>query len=221
MPLPRVIDWSLYHSLYWTCFWTLGLGWSLRAGGRRHIPASGPVLIVSNHQSHFDPPLIGLAAPRPLTYLARSTLFNNKVFATMIRAFGAIPIDRDSGKDGLQAVLTALAAGRAVLMFPEGTRTEDGVMQPLKAGVSLLVKRADCPIVPCGVAGSYDAWPRAQMLPRPSPLFLADRGRSIAVHFGEPIPPGFYRKMDRDAILTHLSGRIAGAYADAERLRRK
>lgn len=221
MPLPRVIDWSIYHAFYWSCFWGFGLGWSLRAGGRRHVPATGPTLIVSNHQSHFDPPLIGVCAPRPLTYLARHTLFTNKVFAALIRAYGAIPIDRESGKDGLQGVLAALGEGRAVVMFPEGTRTEDGVMQPLKPGISLLAKRADCPIVPCGLAGAYDAWPRGQKLPSPSPLFLANRGRAIAVHFGEPVPPGYYRKMDRDAILTDLTSRIAAAHAAAEKLRRK
>lgn len=216
-----MIDSTLYHSFYWTCFWGFTLGWSYRAGGRRHVPDAGPVLIVSNHTSHFDPPLVGLAAPRPLTYLARHTLFNNKVFAAMIRAYGAVPIDRDVGKDGLQAVFKALDANRAVLMFPEGTRTEDGVMQPLKAGVTLVVKRADCPIVPCGIAGGFDAWPRKQLLPKPSPLPVAATGRSIAVHFGEPIPPGFYRKMGRDDILTDLHARIAAALAAAEKLRRK
>jgi 1-acyl-sn-glycerol-3-phosphate acyltransferase len=221
MSLPRVIDWTLYHGFYWTCFWGFTLGWSYRASGRHHVPKAGPVLLVCNHTSHFDPPLIGLAACRPLTYLARSTLFKNRLFAAAIRAYGAIPIDRETGTEGLKAVLAALAEGRAVLMFPEGTRTEDGAIQPLKAGVSLLVKRAECPIVPCGIAGGFEAWPRKQLLPAPSPLFLADRGKSITVHYGEPVPSGHYRKMDRDEILTDLHRRISVAQAAAEKIRRK
>lgn len=221
MPPPRVIDSLLYHGFYWTCFWGFTLGWSHRASGRRNVPESGPVLLVCNHQSHFDPPLIGVGAPRPLTYLARSTLFTNKLFATAIRAYGAVPIDRDVGVEGLKAVFKALDEERAVLMFPEGTRTPDGVMQPLKPGVSLVVKRATCPIIPCGLAGAYTAWPRAQLLPRPSPLFLPPSDRTIAVHYGEPIPAGFYRRMDRDAILTDLTARLTAAQAEADRLRRK
>lgn len=221
MPPPRVVDATIYYSFYWTCFWGFTLGWSFRASGRRNVPTSGPALLVCNHQSHFDPPLVGLAARRPLTYLARSTLFTNKLFATAIRAYGAVPIDRDVGVEGLKAVFKALDEQRAVLMFPEGTRTPDGVMQPLKPGVSLVVKRATCPIVPVGLTGAYTAWPRAQLLPRPSPLFLAPTARTIAVHYGEPIPAGFYRRMDRNAILSDLTARISAAHDEAERLRRK
>lgn len=221
MPLLAVAERALYYTSYWQAFWAFSLGWSFRAGGRHHVPATGPVMLLSNHQSHFDPPLIGLASPRPLTYLARHTLFKNKLFAAYIRGLGAVPIDRDAGKDGLQAVLTRLGEGRAVLMFPEGTRSEDGHIQPLKPGVSLLVKRADFPVVPCGVAGAFRAWPRHQKLPKLSPLFLPDAGRSIAVVFGEPVPPGFYRKMDREAILADLQSRITAVSEQAEELRRK
>jgi 1-acyl-sn-glycerol-3-phosphate acyltransferase len=221
MPLSAVAERALYYTTYWQAFWTFGLGWSFRASGRQRVPATGPVMLLANHQSHFDPPLIGLASPRPLTYLARHTLFTNRLFAAYIRGLGAVPIDRETGKDGLQAVLTRLAEGRAVLMFPEGTRTEDGLIQPLKPGVTLLVKRAEFPIVPCGIAGAFQAWPRRQALPRPSPLFLPDAGRSIAVVYGEPIPPGYYRKMEREAILTDLQARITAAYQQAEKLRRK
>lgn len=221
MPFATVAEGALYYTTYWTSFWAFGLGWSFRAAGRHRLPTTGPVLILSNHQSHFDPPLVGLPSPRPLTYLARHTLFTNPPFAALIRGLGAVPIDRDVGKDGLQAVLTRLAEGRAVLMFPEGTRTEDGRIQPLKPGVSLLVKRAEFPIVPCGIAGAYEAWPRHQSLPKFNPLFLPDAGRSIAVVYGEPIPPGYYRKLDRAAILADLHARITAARQQAERLRRR
>jgi 1-acyl-sn-glycerol-3-phosphate acyltransferase len=216
-----MIDNLIYYGGYWTSFWSFTLGWSFRAGGRAHVPVTGPVMLVSNHCSHFDPWLIGLAAPRQLTYLARSTLFKNRFFAKFIRAYGAMPIDRDFGREGLESVFQMLDRGKAVIMFPEGTRSEDGKMQELKPGVSLLVKRTEATIIPCAIAGTFAAWPRSGKFPKASPLFLPDSGRSIAVHFGEPVPPGLYKGMKRDAILGDLQSRIGEAYGHAEELRRK
>jgi len=216
-----MIDSAIYYGGYWTSFWAFTLGWSFRAGGRENVPKTGPVLLVSNHSSHFDPWLFGLGAPRRLTYLARSTLFTNRIFAKFIRAYGAMPIDRDFGREGLESVVKAFDAGRCVIMFPEGTRSEDGGPQPLKPGVSLLVKRTNATIIPCGIAGSFAAWSRHSVLPKMSPLFLADAGRSIAVSFGKPVPAGMYRGMKREAILSDMQSRIAEQYAEAERLRRK
>ncbi len=211
----------LYHTGFWTFGWSMTLGWSYRAFRRENLPATGPCLIVSNHVSHLDPPLVGLAAIRPLTYLARHTLFKPGFPNWLITSLGAMPIDRDMGKGGLQSVLNALALGKAVLLFPEGTRSEDGTLQDLKPGISLILKKADCPIIPCGIAGAFEAWPKSQKLPRPSPLFLPDSGRSIAVSFGEPIPAGHYRKTDRDTILGDLKRRIAECALHAETHRRK
>jgi 1-acyl-sn-glycerol-3-phosphate acyltransferase len=216
-----MIDSAIYWGGYWSSFWAFTLGWSFRSGGRENVPKDKPVLLVSNHQSHFDPWLMGLGAPRPLTYLARSTLFKNKYLSKLIRAYGAMPIDRDFGREGLESVLKVLEMNKAVIMFPEGTRSEDGELQPLKPGVSLLVKRTDATIIPCGIAGSYFAWPRSQKLPKWSPLFLPDSGRSIAVSFGKPVPSGLYKGMKREAILGDLQSRIAEQYAEAQRLRRK
>lgn len=221
MPIPAVADWAIYSATYWAAVGGFTFGWGLRATGRRHLPPTGPVLIASNHQSFMDPVLIGAAANRRLTYLARSSLFDRPALAAVIRHFGAVPIDRGFGKEGLQTVLGELARGKAVLMFPEGERTHDGRLQPLKPGVSLLVKRVTCPIVPAAVAGVYDAWPRHRKLPTPAPLGLPSDGRSIAVAFGPPVDPARYKGMDRDAMLTDLQAEIARAYAAAERVRRK
>ena len=182
MALPAVIDDGIYSLTYWSAFYAFTFGWGFRATGRRHLPATGPALIVSNHQSFLDPVLIGAAANRRLTYLARDTLFDNKVLGRVIRHYGAVPIDRGFGKEGLQTVLRELDRGRAVLVFPEGERTHDGALQTLKPGISLLVKRVTCPIVPAAVAGVFDAWPRSRPWPTPGPLRGArrrpvDRGR--------------------------------------------
>jgi 1-acyl-sn-glycerol-3-phosphate acyltransferase len=221
MAFPRLIDWTIYHTSYWAAWTGFTFGLSFRAGGRQHLPASGPALIVANHQSYLDPVLFGAGATRPLTYLARSTLFKKKLGAAIISAYGAIPIDRGFGREGLQTVFDALNAGRAVLMFPEGERTHDGNLQDLKAGVSLIVKKTTAPIIPAGIAGAYAMWPRQAKRPRLSPLVLPDRGSSVAVAFGEPVPAGIYHGMARDAILADLQARIAVAHAAAEKLRRK
>ncbi len=197
------------------------MGWSLRVSGRHNVPKTGPVLLVANHESHFDPPLVGICSPRPLRYLARSTLFKLKPFAWTISTLGAVPIDREVGTDGLKAVLGMLEEGYPVLMFPEGTRCETGSMEPFKPGISLLAKRAKCTIVPVGVAGCYEAWPRHKKLPTPSPLMVPATSRTIGVHFGEPYSNDIYRKMDRDGILTHLQDRVAEARVGAVKIKRK
>ncbi|HET6572535.1 MAG TPA: lysophospholipid acyltransferase family protein [Fimbriiglobus sp.] len=212
---------ALYRPTHLAAFYAFTFGWSFRVAGRANLPRTGPALLVANHQSFADPALIGAAAPRWLTYLARSNLWHNRLLARVIDAYGAVPIDRGFGKEGLQTVLDQLAQGRVVLMFPEGERTHTGELQPLKPGVSLLVKRVTCPIVPVGVAGSYQAWPRQGKWPRLDPLVLASRGRGIAVAFGAPIDPARYKGMDREAMLADLGAEVRKAFEMAERVRRK
>lgn len=196
-------------------------GFSYRYSGRANVPARGPVLLVSNHQSMLDPVLIGACNNRYLTFLARSTLFTVPVLGPLIRSLNAIPIDRTMGKDGIQAVLDRLKAGAAVLMFPEGERTHTGEVQPLKPGVSLLIKRVSCPIVPVGIAGCFAAWNRFMKWPRWSPPFLQPGPSTIGVAIGEPIPPERYHGKDRDFLLEDLHRELARQQAAAEKLRRK
>jgi 1-acyl-sn-glycerol-3-phosphate acyltransferase len=220
MALPRFLDWALFNASSWTAWTTFTLGWGFRSVGREHVPMTGPALIVANHQSFIDPILVGLASPRPLTYLARSNLFKNKLGAAIIRAYGAVPIDRGYGREGLQSVFEALDQGRAVLMFPEGERTHDGTIQELKAGISLIVKKTSAPIIPAALSGPYDAWPRHARWPKWSSLMLPDEGRSISVAFEPPVPDGLYRKLEREAILADLRERISRALARANSIRR-
>lgn len=146
------------------------------------VPATGPVLIVANHQSYYDPPLIGGGiTTRPLDYLARAGLFKNPLFGGFISAFNAFPIKEDSGdRAALEAVIGRLEAGGAVLLFPEGRRTRDGHVMPLKRGMALILRRARCPVLPVAIDGVYDVFPPGQGKPS---LF---RG-PIGVHYGQPI----------------------------------
>lgn len=210
-----------YDCVYWSSFTFFTFGFSYRREGWWNVPREGPLLVLANHQSMFDPVLVGLASRRYLSYLARKNLFEQPLLAPLIRSLNAIPIDRGLGKDGIQAVLNALAQGQAVLIFPEGERTHTGEVQPLKPGVSLLIKRISCPIVPVGIAGAFEAWGRQRKLPRFSPLYNLPGPGTIAISVGRPIMPGRFQHMDRDQMMTELHQELVNQLASAECLRRK
>lgn len=172
--------------------------------GWRRVPATGPVLLVANHQSYLDPPLVGVCVRhRALDYIARAGLFNNWFMRTTRDLLNCIPI-REDGNDpaAIKDVLRRLSEGRAVLIFPEGTRSPDGAMVPFKRGAALLVKRARCPVVPVAVEGCFDAWPRHAKLPD-----LIDR--RLACAFGRPMDSEALMSQGPDAAMRELEERVA------------
>ncbi|VTS06098.1 lysophospholipid acyltransferase family protein [Tuwongella immobilis] len=211
-----------YDTVFWITWPLFSWMWSYRMTGRPRMPKTGPVLVLANHQSFFDPVLVGIASTRYLGFLARRTLFKNPILAALIRSLDAVPIDNQGlGKDGLQTVLNALNAGRAVLVFPEGSRTEDGNMLPLQPGITLLIKKVRCPIVPVGIAGAFDAWPRRQKLPAPSPIWKDATPRTIAVAIGEPIDPATLVDLPREEMIARVQSAMETAFAEAKALRRQ
>jgi 1-acyl-sn-glycerol-3-phosphate acyltransferase len=148
----------------------------LRVSGAEHVPATGPVILACNHASYADPPMVGVGVQRMCNYLARADLFTFPVFGWWLREVGVVPVDRDGGSAaGLRTILSRLRLGSAILLFPEGTRTRDGQLQPARAGVGLMVIKSGAPVVPVRVVGSYTAWGRHLWLPRP---------RQVEVRFG-------------------------------------
>jgi 1-acyl-sn-glycerol-3-phosphate acyltransferase len=153
----------------------------VRHFGVHNIPAEGGVLVVANHQSHLDPPLVGIGCWRAMNYLARETLFRFGPFGWLIRAVDAIPIDREGvGLSGIKESIRRLKAGEIVVMFPEGTRSPDGEIGPFRPGFTALATRSKAAILPVAIEGAYAAWPRRRWLPRP--------GR-VLVHYGRPLLP--------------------------------
>lgn len=148
--------------------------------GREFIPARGGFVLASNHCSHFDPPILAVASPRPLTFFAKRELFANPVFGAVIRRLGAFPVDRGSGDQAaLACALDYLRAGHALVIFPEGTRSLDGTLGRAKLGAALMAVKAGVPLVPTFIDGSYRAWRKG------GPI----RRAPVRVRIGEPILP--------------------------------
>jgi 1-acyl-sn-glycerol-3-phosphate acyltransferase len=143
-------------------------------------------LLVVNHQSNFDPLLVGLPLKRPVSYMARSTLFPIPLIGWLLRNTYVVPIDREAARAGaIRELVARLERGFLVGMFPEGTRTADGRLGEFKPGFIALVRRSRLPIVPVGIAGAFEAYPRGH-LPR--------MGR-VRVVFGSPWQPGEYAEL--------------------------
>ena len=148
-------------------------GWEVR--GREHVPPTGGVIVASNHISFWDPPLVGTAAIRELHFLAKEELFRPPVLGSLIRAYNAIPIRRGAADlSGLTKAMEVLRAGRALIMFPEGTRNRGHALRAARPGLGMLAVATDARVVPSCIVGSD----------RPR-KWLLRRGR-LRVWFGPP-----------------------------------
>src|SRR5580765_3801319 len=166
------LGWSFFRVYY-----RLYHRWEIH--GTENIPASGPTIFASNHASFLDPPLVGAATHREINYMARETLFRFPVLGSILRGVNAVPVDREGGgAAGLRAILDRLLAGGAIILFPEGTRTKDGQLQPARSGIGLTVIKSTAPVVPVRVFGTFEAYSRNHKFPRP---------RRVGVKYGKPM----------------------------------
>jgi 1-acyl-sn-glycerol-3-phosphate acyltransferase len=151
----------------------------LEARGVEHVPREGALLLVSNHSSVLDPPLVGGAAPRQLCFLAKAQLFDVPLFGRFIHALNARPVRREgSDARALKAALRVLEEGKALLVFPEGTRGPEGALREAKPGAGMLAVLSGAAVVPVLITGSGGALPRGALFPRP---------RKVIVRFGPPL----------------------------------
>ncbi len=185
------------RTLYCICQTWAGVAMTAMTAARYfNVPTLEPgqgVLIASNHQSFLDPMLVSIAFDRPVHFLARASLFRVPLFGRLISGVGAHPVRR--GQTDISTLKTAiriLRGGRALLMYPEGTRTPDGEVGEFKAGVGSLAVRCGVPLLPVCIEGAYQCWPRSQRLPRP---------RRVAVAFGELLRPEGAKSADLAAML--------------------
>jgi 1-acyl-sn-glycerol-3-phosphate acyltransferase len=134
---------------------------SMRVVNQERMIESGPLLIAVNHSSFFDPPLAGICSKRGVYYLARKTLLKWPFFGPLFPEMNVIPVERD-GNDmsALREVIKKVKDGNAVLLFPEGTRSLDGHLQPARAGIGLVIAKTGAPVLPMRIFGAYEAFPK-------------------------------------------------------------
>lgn len=187
------------HSLPWKCLQLIArplakLLFNLKVYGLYHIPATGGVLIVSNHQSLLDPILLPIRLQRPLNYIAKSELFENRFGAWFLRTIlNAFPVRQGHGDvRAVKETIQRLQEGHLMNIFPEGSRTEDGEIAPLQGGVALIVERARAAVVPAVIVGAFDAWPIHRRYPRCRP---------VLIQFG---PPMDLAGLERDEIMATI-----------------
>ncbi len=128
--------------------------------GRENVPAGG-CLIVSNHVSFMDPTTVGWAVAREIFYLGRKSLFKPPFWSWFLPICNVLPIDRDAHDiSGLRRIIKMLKEGHAVLLFPEGTRSQDGTIQPAEPGAGMIALKAGVPILPVRVFGTFESLSR-------------------------------------------------------------
>jgi len=177
--LPQVCPWFyalgaaiVKPSLRVLCRW--------RVEGKKNVPPRGGAIVACNHVSYLDPVMVGAAmAPRRMYYMAKSELFRVPLLSALIARLGAFPVQRGTAdRRALRTALRLLKAGELVLMFPEGTRSKDGNLQPPELGIAHLVAHARVPVLPVAVAGTHKLLPRDSFIPRPA---------RVQVRIGKPL----------------------------------
>lgn len=202
-----------YNGLRYVCRLLFCTLYRLRCHGRQNVPPEGGVLVVSNHQSQLDPIVVGLVFDRRLNYLARKSLFRFAPFRWLIESLDAIPIDREgTGLGGLKETLRRLKQGEMVLIFPEGTRTPDGDVQPLKPGFTTVARRAGVPLLPVAVDGPYHSLPRNAVVPRITVM---------QVEIGEPITPEEVARLSERELADEVERRVRDCHQRARALRER
>lgn len=177
-PKPNLAYGVIRRGLVWPVFRLLLRG---RISGRSHVPSRGGLVVVANHGSHLDPPLLGHALGRPVSFMAKEELFRVPLLGRLIRACGAYPVARGAGdREALRVATERLRQGWATGLFLDGTRQKDGRVNSPLNGAALLAARTGTPLLPVAIVGSHRALGPG-----------SGRLRLVPVHIriGQPIPP--------------------------------
>lgn len=167
-----VISLFLYHLFKWSVVSpTLHLYLRGRIYGAENVPKHGPLVVVSNHASHFDPPILSCALRRPVAYMAKEELFDIPVFGKAIQLYGAYPVSRGAAdRSAIRSALKSLDNGWATGLFLEGTRTPDGRITEAKLGAALIAAKAQAPILPVSLWGTQGILHQGSPIPHSVPV---------------------------------------------------
>lgn len=167
------------------------LFFDLRFFGALRAPLRGPLVVASNHQSYLDPALLGICLRQRAYYMARDNLFRLPLFGRFISGLNALPIPRGTAasRRGIDLGRAVMRAGASLILFPEGTRSRDGRMGPVKRGVDLITRPTGAAVVPAFIDGSFEAWPTGRAL----------RARPIRIFFGTPFEAGPSKAEERNS----------------------
>jgi 1-acyl-sn-glycerol-3-phosphate acyltransferase len=176
----------------------------IKIEGRENVPDGG-CLIVSNHVSYMDPTTVGWAVAREIYYLGRKSLFKPPFWSWFLPICNVLPIDRD-GHDigGLRRIIKMLKDGRGVLLFPEGTRSTDGTLQPAEPGAGLVALKAGVPILPARVFGTFESLSRHNKRLRLHPIRVV-----IGKPYRPTVPEGRKEKECYGTVAQEMMDRIA------------
>jgi 1-acyl-sn-glycerol-3-phosphate acyltransferase len=169
----------------------------------------GPVILAMNHQSYLDPPFAGICCRRAIYFLARKTLFDERLLGWILPKLNVVPVDQEGNdRSALKALIRTLRANQGVLVFPEGSRTLDGNLQSPEPGVGFVIAKTLAPVVPMRIFGAHEALPRGG-----GKL----RFRPITIVIGEPLRfgPGDVAGTNRQ-IYASLTQRVMNAIAALE-----
>jgi len=176
----------------------------LRIIHRERMIQTGPVILAMNHQSYLDPPLAGITCDRAIYFLARRTLMDVPVLGWLLPKLNVIPVNQEGiDRSALKALIRVLKSGNAALVFPEGSRTLDGDLQPAQPGLGLVIAKTLAPVVPMRIFGAHEALPRGGG----GLHFVA-----ITILIGEPI---FFTAADLESPGKDLYGRLSERVMDA------
>lgn len=179
----------------------------LEVTGKENVPAEGPFILVSNHQSILDPILIQTVCPRPIRTMAKSTQFAAPIIGPLMPRLLSFPVRRyEIDPQPVRLMLRYLSQGEPVGVYLEGERSWDGRLQPFRLGTVRVVLKAGVPVVPARISGSYDVWPRWDRRPA--------RG-TVRIQFAQPILFGRHdRRAEREAALPDALLRLHNALGD-------
>ena len=190
----------------WLCKVFCMTFFKLRIHGIENVPETGPLVLISNHQSFLDPVLCGIFLERPLYFLARDSLFKG-LFGRLITSVNTIPVKRGTADlSAMKVVIEKLRTGWGVCLFPEATRSRDGKISAFKPGFGLICRRSNAAVVPVVVDGAFEAWPRDKKLFSP--------GKRIDICYGECIPAEKVKEMGDRKLAEYLTSTLRKMQAD-------